>query len=262
MAGTWGTPVSDGCVFHHVKRLEEKAGELELPMPMPHKAEPAFSLVVIMDGWMARERGTDWGASPRAKDPQRVECREIKSAVLAESRRRGIGRAQVVYLVIDGAVWLWALAQDRFPSAVKTLDFHHAREYLQVVDEALYGFGTEAAKAWLRATLHQLRHGKEARVIKNIEELLNPATPTSMTTQDRATLTSEVSYVKDHEDHLHYRRMENTGAPMGSGAVESLGKQFRRRLRDCGQFWTRPGLTHLLQLCVLVKNKNDHLRWN
>ena len=41
---------------------------------------------------------------------------------------------------------------------------------------------------------------------------------------------------------------------MGSGAVESLGKQFQGRLRDCGQFWTRPGLTHLLQLNVLVKN--------
>ena len=30
---------------------------------------------------------------------------------------------------------------------------------------------------------------------------------------------------------LHFRRMEKAGAPMGSGAVESLGKQFQRRLR-------------------------------
>jgi hypothetical protein len=29
----------------------------------------------------------------------------------------------------------------------------------------------------------------------------------------------------------HYRRMEKAGAPIGSGAVESLGKQFQRRLR-------------------------------
>ncbi len=300
MAGTWGTPVSDGCVFHQVKRLGEKAGGLELPMPTPLKAEPAFSLVVMMDGWMARERGADWGAGPRAKDPERVEWREIKSAViyrleqrvenangrgmllekyavatppetspldfgaavLAEARRRGMGSAQVVYVVMDGAVWLWALAEDRFQSAVKTLDFHHAREHLQAVGEALHGVGTEAAKAWLKATLHQLRHGQEARVVKNLEDLLNPATPTSRTTQDQATLTREVSYFKDHEDHLHYRRMEKAGAPMGSGAVESLGKQFQRRLRGCGQFWTRPGLTHLLQLCVLVKNKDGHLLWN
>lgn len=300
MAGTWGTPVSDGCVFHQVKRLGERASTLELPMPTPRKAEAAFSLVVMMDGWMARERGADWGAGPRAKDPQRVEWREIKSAViyrleqrvenakgrglllekyavatppetspldfgaavLAESRRRGMGSAQVVYLVMDGAVWLWALAQDRFQSAVKTLDFHHAQEHLQVVAEALHGVGTQAAKAWLKAMLHQLRHGQEARVVKKLEEVLNPSTLTSRTTQDQATLTREVSYFKDHEDHLHYRRMEKAGAPMGSGAVESLGKQFQRRLRGCGQFWTRPGITHLLHLCVLVKNKDDPLLWN
>jgi hypothetical protein len=46
-------------------------------------------------------------------------------------------------------------------------------------------------------------------------------------------LAREVSYFKDHEDHIHYRRMEKAGAPMGSGAVESLGK-----------------------------NKDDHLLWN
>ena len=300
MAGTWGTPVSDGCVFNQVKRLGEKATKLELPMPTPLKAEPAFSLVVMIDGWMVRERGADWGAGPRAKDPERVQWREIKSAViyrleqrvenakgrgmllekyavatppetspvdfgaavLAESRRRGMGNAQVVYVVMDGAVWLWALAEDCFQRAVKTLDFHHAREHLQAVAEALHGAGTEAAKAWLKATLHQLRHGQEARVVKKLEELLNPATLTTRTTQDQATLTREVSYFKDHEDHIHYRRMEKAGAPMGSGAVESLGKQLQRRLRGCGQFWTRAGLTHLLHLCVLVKNKDDHLLWN
>ena len=50
--------------------------------------------------------------------------------------------------------------------------------------------------------------------------------------------------------------------PMDSGAVESLGKQFQRRLRGCLQFWTRPGLSHLLRLCVLLKSKDDHLLWN
>jgi len=88
VAGTWGTPVSDGCVFHQVKRLGEKASTLELPMPTPRKAEAAFSLVVMMDGWMARERGADWGAGPRAKDPQRVEWPEIKSAVIYRLEQR------------------------------------------------------------------------------------------------------------------------------------------------------------------------------
>jgi hypothetical protein len=32
--------------------------------------------------------------------------------------------------------------------------------------------------------------------------------------------------------------MEKAGAPRGSGAVESLGKQLQRRLRGGGQIWT------------------------
>jgi len=298
MASTWGTPVSDGCLFHQVQRLGQKAGGLRMPLPVVPKVEPAFSLVIMMDGWMARERGADWGVGPRAKDPQRVDWREIKSAIIyrleqrvenaqgrglllekysvatppetspldfgaavqAEAQRRGLGRAQVVYLVMDGAVWLWILAQDRFPSAVKTLDFHHAREHLQAVAEALHGVGTDSAKAWLKTLLHQLRHGQETRVVRRLEELLESPTPRA--SEQQATITREVSYFQDHRDHLHYQKMKRAGAPLGSGAVESLGKQFQRRLRGCGQFWTRPGLTHLLRLCVLVKNKDDPLLWN
>ena len=49
---------------------------------------------------------------------------------------------------------------------------------------------------------------------------------------------------------------------MGSGAVESLGKQLQGRLRGFGQFWTRDGLTSLLRLTVLVKNNDYSHLWN
>jgi hypothetical protein len=72
----------------------------------------------------------------------------------------------------------------------------------------------------------------------------------------------EVNYFQAHEDHLHYSAMEEAGAPIGSGAVESLGKQLQRRLRGCGQFWGQPGLTSLLRLGVLVRNHEDYHIWN
>ena len=56
--------------------------------------------------------------------------------------------------------------------------------------------------------------------------------------------------------------MEKAGAPMGSGAVESLGKQLQTRLRGCGQFWIRDGLTSLLRLTVLVNNDDYSHLWN
>jgi len=298
LASTWGTPVSDGCIHQQVQKLGHKAQELELPTAAVCASEPPFSLVIMMDGWMARERGPDWGAGPRKKDPQRVEWREIKSAVIyrleqrahkasgrglllekfvvatppetspvdfgqqvyQEALRRGLARAKFVYLVMDGAVWLWDLAQDRFKDAIKTLDFHHAREHLNAVAEALHGPGTRQAQQWLEGLLHQLRHGKESLVVHRLEELLESKAQRSEQTNEL--IVREVNYFQEHRDHLHYRQMEKAGAPLGSGAVESLGKQLQRRHRGCGQFWSRHGLTHLLRLTVLVKNRDAPLLWN
>jgi len=298
MAATWGTAVSDGCIHQQVQSLGSRAQALVLPTPLADKSEPPFSMVIMMDGWMARERGADWGAGPRKKNPQRVDWREIKSAVIyrleqcvenasgrglllekytvatppetspvefgtqvhREALRRGLARSQVVYLVMDGAVWLWDLAEDRFKDAVKTLDFHHAREHLHAVAESLHSPGSPQCKEWLTGMLHRLRHGKETQVVQGLEQLLESHGPPSAEPQE--IITREVKYFQAHEDHLHYSAMEKAGAPMGSGAVESLGKQLQRRLRGCGQFWGRPGLTNLLRLSALVKNHDHHHLWN
>jgi hypothetical protein len=298
MAATWGTPVSDGGIHQQVQNLGSRAQALALPTPVAEKSEPPYSMVIMMDGWMARERGADWGSGPRKKDPQRVEWREIKSAVIyrleqrventsgrglllekytvatppetspvdfgmavhAEAQRRGLGRAQVIYLVMDGAVWLWDLAEDRFKTAVKTLDFHHAREHLHAVAEALHGAGSDAAQEWLEGMLRGLRNGKEIQVVCGLEELLK--SQAERTAENQETISREVSYFRDHREHLHYQKMEKAGAPMGSGAVESLGKQLQGRLRGCGQFWSRAGLTSLLRLTVLVKNDDHAHLWN
>jgi hypothetical protein len=252
----------------------------------------------MMDGWMARERGPDWGASPRRKKAERVKWYEIKSAVIyrleqqvkkeggrglllekyivacppetapvdfgaavqAEARRRGLGRARYVYLVMDGAVWLWDLAEDRFASAIKTLDFHHASQHLWAVAHALHGEGTDPAKEWVEKLLHDLRHGQEARVLRRLEQLLE--SPAQRPAEVQKVVGGEVNCFQNHRDHLHYQAVAKAGAPIGSGAVESLGSQLQNRLRGCGRFWERPGITHLLRLIVLTRNQDDCHLWN
>jgi hypothetical protein len=298
MAQRWGSSVSDDLIHHHAQQRGAAALGLTLPSPTVAAHEPEFSLVLMLDGWMARERGADWGASPRQKDPQRIAWHEIKSAVIyrleqraatasgrglllekfvvacppetapvdfgaaveAQARRRGLGRARHVYLVMDGAVWLWDLAEDRFATAIKTLDFHHASEHLWAVGHALHGEGSAEAAAWVEKLLHQLRHGGEGRVIRRLQDLRAPAPGRSAETQ--ALLEREARYFATHREHLHYEAMERAGAPIGSGAVESLGAQLQRRFRCSGQFWMRPGLSHLLTLAVFFKNKDESFLWN
>jgi hypothetical protein len=300
LATIWGTPVRDTSIHQCVQELGPQAQTLALPTPEPAPSEPAFDLVIMMDGWLTRQRGPDWSAGPGKKNPQRVEWKEIKSAVIYrlaqraenvsgrglllekhvvatppdtppldfgqavrdEALRRGLARARTVYLVMDGAVWLWDLAEDRFKLAVKTLDFHHAREHLHTIAEALYGIGTQRAKDWLAQQVESVRHGDEALVVHRLEALLQSQAQAKRPPKIRKTITREVKYFRTHRDHLHYQDRENEGAPLGSGAVESLGKQLQRRMRGCGQFWERSGLSNLLKLSVLVKNNDLHLLWN
>ncbi len=281
-----------------MQSLGETAEQIELPPAVIPPQEPEFSMVLMLDGWMARERGPDWGAGPRKKEPQRILWHEVKSAVLyrlerraasdsgrgmliekfvvatppetspvdfgtavhAEAMRRGMGRAKYVYVVMDGAIWLWDLVEDRFAQAIKTLDFHHARDHLWAVANTLHGEDTPEAKAWVHPLLRSLRKGRENRVVRHLQELLQNQSERKPESQEL--IEREVKFFVKHKEHLHYQAMEKAGAPRGSGAIESLGKQLQQRLRGCGQIWGRPGFTRLLKVVVLVKNQDDHLLWN
>ena len=294
-----GHEVSDDLIHRHVQQSGQACAALVLPLPPVPSNEPEFSLVIMMDAWLVRERGPHWGKKGAPPpDQQRVDWREVKSAVIyrmeqraetasgrgmlveksivacppltapvdfgasveAEARRRGLGRARKIYIVIDGAVWLWDLAKDRFKDAILTLDFHHAAQHLWALAHELHGHGTETARAWVEPLLHQLRHGEELRVVQSLEQLLTPSEPRSAPSQKA--VTREVEYIVNHKDHIHYQAREKEGAPMGSGAVESLCRQLQNRFKSCGQFWSRQGLTHLLAINVLFKNQSARFLWN
>ncbi len=285
------------------------------------------------DGWLVRQRGPDWGAGKRKKAPEPINWKEVKSAVIyrletrtenasgrgllvekyvvaeppdtspldfgtavhAEARRHGLAQAQKVYVVIDGAVWLWNLTTDRFSQADHLLDFHHASEHLWAIAYELHGQGTEAAQRWAKELLHSLRHGREQQVVRTLEELLqpqiketslapeiavNPVNPVNSMNSvkleipdlsELSEITSDtvskklrvgVEYFKTHRDHLHFQRNARNGAPVGSGSVESLCSQMQNRFKRTGQFWSPIGLRHLLSLDVLNRNNDLNCLWN
>lgn len=64
------------------------------------------------------------------------------------AQRRGLGCADQVAVLGDGARWIWKLATRRFPSATQIVDWYHAQEHLSLVATLLYGEGTAAAWTW------------------------------------------------------------------------------------------------------------------
>lgn len=200
VADRWGCPVSDDLIREEVQRQGKEAAQAHWPPQKSSHAQEEFSMVIMMDGWMARERGTDWGLDPKKPSTQRVAWREI------------------------------------------------------------YGEGTPESKKWVTQLLHQLRHGKEDRVIRRLEEILEKWEFQDPDVQE--TVEREVHYFVKHRDHLHYQDRADEGAPMGSGAVESLARQLQNRFKSCRQFWNREGLTNLLAIITTVKNNDESFLWN
>ena len=97
-------------------------------------------------------------------------------------------------------------------------------------------------------------------MIRRLEQILEKWEFQSASVQE--TLEREIEYFRKHRDHVHYQDRANEGAPIGSGAVESLARQLQNRFKNCGQFWTREGLTNLLAIVTTFKNQDESFLWN
>jgi hypothetical protein len=302
----WGTPVDDSVVHDHVEKAGERAKGLaeervERALSVETRADVVaeakrhvprgkFSLVIMMDGTMLRERGPDWGLKPAEIQANRVEWHELKGAIIyrlheraetqsgrgiilekfyvayrgdpfefgrrvyAEALRRGRNQARRVFVIADGAVWIWKIVEDRFPDAIGGLDFYHACEHFWAIAHDRFGEGSPEARQWVEPLLHQLKHGGEAGVLKTLEDLLELCAETS--SKSHETTRREVDYFRSHRDHLHYQQLQDQGCPIGSGAMESTCSQYQDRFKRTGQFWTLPGEQHLMAL-ELARRNND-----
>lgn len=299
----WGRPLDDATLHAAVQRVGQRAQAQEVARlahgpqvrATERKRPGPEALVIMMDGWMVRQRGPDWGLAPAAATGERVVWHEVKSAVIyrleqagrtaggrglivdksvvayqgeplefgrrvqAEAYRRGLGQAQAVYVVADGAVWIWNVQEDRFAQALGLLDFSHASHHLWAVAQTLYPNQAERARSWVEPLLHQLRHGQEQTVVRRLEQLAGRDVERPSAVQ--GVLERERDYFVRHREHLHYQQMEKRGCPVGSGAVESLCSQLQGRFKRCGQFWTEPGLTRLLSVDICLRNGDWDALW-
>lgn len=306
VAAKWGTAADDSSAHRIVRRAgrlaeQRTADRVKSAMedPSPERRKPrtrsaGFSLILMMDGWMIRERGPQWGLKPPEAQGSRVEWHEIKGAVLfrvqdqsrkssgrgllvrkyavtwrgepgefgrrvyAEALRRGLEEAGRLFIVADGGIWIWNLAGEHFPQAQGVLDFYHALEHLGAVAQAIHE-DPAAARAWVEPLAHQLKHGGEAGVLRTLDDALELRPQLD---ESRAQiLEREVNYFRAHREHLRYQSVQQQGCPAGSGAMESFCSQMQGRFKRPGQFWTIPGETDLLALDLALRNDDWDPLW-
>ena len=295
LAGEWGCSISDDAIRACVVALGEKARSVPLSAACTDQAGQDDVLIVMMDGWMARHRGKDWGEKKRVEGQERIHWYEIKSAVIYrlrdqaqvsskrrallakhvvavpaetdpvtfgqhvqhEARRMGLGQARLLYVVMDGGIWLWNIFEDRFKlCAVGTLDFYHASQHLHALASELFPENKPQARIWCAQILHSLKHRSTKKLFQTLAELL--AHPPRQDPSILLAIEDANDYFESHRNHMDYSRAAKAGLPIGSGSVESQCSQFQDRFKRRGQFWTQNGFAGLLE--VTVRHQNGELR--
>jgi hypothetical protein len=166
-----------------------------------------------------------------------------------EARARGLGQAQQVLVLADGAVWIWNLVEDRFRDAVQRLDLYHANAYLWAVANELHGTGTPEARRWVKPLLKQIRNDQVTKVITHLEELKPSLTGAAIKVADDA-----LEYYGNNQQRMQYKEARKHNEPVGSGAIESTCRQLQCRMKRCGQFWSTSGDEALLCLEMFWRN--------
>lgn len=280
LAQKWGCQIDDSTLHVLAQRLGKRAQEqtqerLKTPPEPLWPQQKASELAVFMlDGWQARYRGAGWGK--RKTKENRVDWHEVRLGVFYlqeqagrteggrgilnekvviswqgepmelgrrlhwEALRRGVGRAQKILVVGDGASWIWNVKADRWADAQEVLDFYHASEHLWQLGRALYP--EHQAKEWVEARLHELRHGQEEQCLAQIAALKLPRG------RNRQSVREEKTYFANQSHRMHYQEVAQRGWPIGSGAVESACSGEQNRFKRRGQFWTPKGLDNLSAL--------------
>jgi len=137
--------------------------------------------------------------------------------------------------ICDGAVWIWKLIEQHFPHAVQIVDWYHASQYLPPVAEAAFGYDTPKYHTWLDQARSLLWEGQ-------IEALIHDCQLLASIPLAAKAVHDAISYFTNNQKRMDYARFRQQDYFIGSGTVESAGKQIAGlRLKRAGARWTEPG---------------------
>jgi hypothetical protein len=183
--------------------------------------------------------------------------------VAAEAHRRNFFAAQSRAVLGDGGAWIWTLQRTLFPTFEPIVDFVHVLAHVYLAAKAV---GGPAAAVWSRyldwATA--CWQGRVASVLEQLTATLAEMPPPPEGTEVKPTDPSEVirltiGYLGSNQTRMDYPRYRREGMPTCSGLVESLVKQFNRRVKGTEKFWNPRHAETILQLRAAYLSDDERL---
>ncbi len=170
-----------------------------------------------------------------------------------EGLRRGVEHCACLTSVHDAAPWIERITAENFPQAVQIVDWGHAKEHLWYVVREVFGEGNAQGQAWARVQEERLWQGQALRVAQEIAAL-----PAAGDTGRQAP-----AFFTTNQQRMQYALFRAAGYPIGSGTVESGGKNYvQRRLKRPGPGWNRPTAQAMLAALSEMHSGRFDLAWH
>lgn len=204
------------------------------------KAVLAFSGYDVAE--VSKERHEILHKILRAQITDSAAFQDIVAAVYQQARG---ARAAEVLVLADGARWIWTMVEDLLPQAIQILDFSHAKHYLWEAGKIIYGEGSAFVAPWVKEQETLLLEDKGEQVIAHLQNFLDL----------RPALAPIIHYFQQNAGRMRYGTYRQRGYFIGSGAIESAGKQLAAaRVKGPGMRWKVTDLNLLLTLrCVFLE---------
>lgn len=176
----------------------------------------------------------------------------------AEATRLGLDDPKEIHVLGDGAEWIWNLAGRHFDGAAQCLDFWHAAGHLGEGARAMFGSGSDEARAALDRGKKKLLEDGYCGVVEWVGEL-GPEMPAG---GDGAALGPMLNYLAGHQTRLNYVLRLRRGQSIGSGLVEGSIKQLLNvRLKQTGARWRVEHVAPLVELGALASGPEWETFW-
>jgi hypothetical protein len=170
-----------------------------------------------------------------------------------EAIRRGVGQAQKVVLLIDGAPGLENMGHLNFRDAIQIVDFYHGAEHAGKVVVALLGSKEHPEyksrrSRWVRRLLGN-----------GVENLINETRQECAEKPQAEAVEEELRYFVNNIERMKYRTFRRQGFFIGSGVIEAGCKTvIGSRCKQSGMFWGQPGAENILALrCIHSSRRLD-----
>jgi hypothetical protein len=257
------------------------------PQPEPPDSfrDPEHVRQLVQGLKSARELHADEQAAPVTPEPQTVPADKLPRQwppkriyrtcvgtlhdvygfgplVAAEAQRRGFYDAARQVFLGDGDAKNWIVHKLHFPHFTPVTDFVHPVSY---VYQAAGAVTNSRAAQWEQYELWMtdLWQGRVGHVLAELQiwhTRLGPPPPDALDHDPRKIVATTLTYLTNNEPRMNYPAYRRRGLPITSCLVESLIKEFNRRVKGTEKFWNRPeGAEAILQVRAAQLSDGEQL---